>query len=197
MAPRVVVFIDYQNAHFSAHEMYCPLGERPEQCLIDPLKLAQLIVSRRAPGGDLQEVRVYRGRPDPRKQPEQASANDRQFSAWIAADPRVTVKRRPLWYPHDWGEPGCIERPREKGIDVSLSVDMARLALESRYEVGILFSRDTDLLPALEMVRDLKAAHVEVAGWEGSSRLRLPRLWYHALDQADFSAVRDSRYYGF
>lgn len=195
MAPKVITFIDYQNAHISAHEMYCGPLDPPHACLIDPVKLSELIVKRRAPGGELAQIRVYRGRPDPRKQPKLASANDQQFSRWMQ-DSRVLVRRRMLRYPSDWGEADCVDQPREKGIDVSLAIDMARMALEKKYEVGILFSRDTDLLPALEMVRDLKAAHVEVAGWAGSSRLRLHKLWYHELDAADFVAVRDTHYYG-
>ena len=137
---------------------------------------------------------MYRGKPESRKEPTLASANDKHFNAWMQ-DERVTMRRRTLSYPQDWGKPGCVEKPREKGIDVSLAIDMVRLAFEKKYEVGILFSRDTDLLPALEMVRDLGLAHVEVAGWEGASRLRLPGLWYHELDVEDFRAVRDTRYY--
>jgi uncharacterized LabA/DUF88 family protein len=47
------------------------------------------------------------------------------------------------------------------------------MALEKRFEVGIVFSRDTDLLPAIELAFDLPASHLEVATWEGTSRLRL------------------------
>jgi hypothetical protein len=37
------------------------------------------------------------------------------------------------------------------------------------------FSRDTDPLPAVETVFELKAAHVEVATWYGTSQLRFRR----------------------
>lgn len=119
---------------------------------------------------------------------------------WGDADSRVLIKRRPLWYPSDFGEPDCYERPREKGIDVALAVDLVRMAIKDEYEVGIVFSRDTDLLPAIETVFELKVAHVEVATWVGTSQLRykLPygkRLWCHKLDGDDFEAVRDRRQY--
>ena len=194
MAPRVVVFVDYQNAHASGHGLYCDAFDPIYNCLIDPLKLGELLVARRAPGGTLKEVRVYRGRPDPRKEPRLTAANDKHFDAW-KSDVRVMVKRRPLMYPEDWNEPGCVERPREKGIDVSLAVDMVRLAYEKKYDVGILFSRDSDLKPPLEMVRDLKLAHVEVASWDGASVLRLPGIYLHKLSRDDFAAVRDTRTY--
>lgn len=194
MTPRVGFFVDYQNAHASGHERYCGAFDRMHECLLDPLKLAQQIIKRRAPGGEIAEVRVYRGKPDTRKEPFLASANDRQFSAWVQ-DRRVNVIRRPLRYPNDWGEPDCIEKPREKGIDVQLAVDLVRLAYENAFDVYIVFSRDTDLLPPIEMLRDHRLGHVEVAGWDGSSRLRLHKLWYHELDEDDFIAARDTRAY--
>jgi uncharacterized LabA/DUF88 family protein len=195
--PRVTVFIDYQNVHFSGHAQFCPQGAPAEDCLVDPLKLAELLVARRAPGGTLEQVRVYRGRPSPAHQPGLASYNDQQFSAWIR-DARVDVIRRPLWYPEDFGEPGCNERPREKGIDVKLAIDLVRMGLARDFDAAILCSRDTDLVPALEMLRDRDGAHVEVASWEGKSRLRLDGgkpLWCHTLTGEDFNAVKDTRHY--
>lgn len=196
MAPQVTVFVDYQNVHMSGHEMFCDYGSRVEDCLVHPLKLAELLVSRRAPGGVVEAVRVYRGRPNPQHQPRMVSFNDQQMSAW-QRDPRVTVLRRMLQYPHDYGEPGCVDRPREKGVDVHLAIDLVRLGLLGKYETAILCSRDTDLVPALEAVRDLRGPHVEVATWEGASRLRLPgkKLWCHNLTRQDWEAVRDVRHY--
>jgi uncharacterized LabA/DUF88 family protein len=193
MVERVTVFVDYQNVHHSGHERYCAIGDEMHKCVFDPLRLAEAIVAQRPPGGVLEAVRVYRGRPDPRKEPTLASANDQQFSEWIK-DPRVTVKRRMLQYPRDWGQPDCAERPREKGIDVSLAIDLVRMAFKHEFEVAIVVSRDSDLEPALEMVKDLRLGHVEVAGWERDSRLRGGR-YYHALDERVFRSSRDTRPY--
>jgi NYN domain len=89
---------------------------------------------------------------------------------------------------------------QEKGIDVALAVDFVRLACEGAFDVGVLFSRDTDLLPALEAVRDLSTGgvHVEVATWRGLSRLRYPDSqlpWCHYLDGSDYEACRDDTDY--
>lgn len=196
MAPEITVFVDYQNVHITGHQRYCHAGAQIHECLLHPVRLAERIIAKRAPGGVLHQVRVYRGKPDPRKEPRLASANDQHFSEWIK-DPRVEMKRRVLQYPANFGDPGCIERPREKGVDVSLAIDMVRLAFENKIDVGILVSRDTDLVPALEMVRDLKLAHIELAGWDGYSRLRVPGsfTWYHELGEEDFLAARDRRPY--
>lgn len=199
MAPEVTVFVDYQNLHMSAHEMWCDFGTPPEDCLLSPLLVADELVKGRAPGGVLKEIRVYRGRPDPRKETRLAQATDRQAQAWGMDDPRLRMFRRPLSYPRDFGQPDCHERPREKGIDVSLAVDVVRLAIEKRYDVGIVCSRDTDLLPAIEAVMELHAAHIEVATWEGASRLRHSHLgkhlWCHQMNRDTWSRCQDRRAY--
>ena len=185
MAPDVTVFIDYQNAHMSAHTKWCGFSEPLHECLIDPVKLGEKLVEKRAPGGNLTAVHVYRGRPDPRREAAMAGYNDRHKNEW-RKDPRVEIHTRALRYPQDFGQPGCYERPREKGIDVWLAVDLVRMAIKQEYEVGIVFSRDDDLTPALE-----------VGTWEGASRLRLPfrELYCHMLDEDDFRAVIDTRAY--
>ncbi len=165
--------------------------------VIHPVRVAETVAGLRGPRADLQGVRAYRGRPDPRKERTVASANDRQKLAW-EDDPLCTVIRRPLRYPDDWGQPDSYEKPREKGIDVALAIDMVAMAIRDEFEVGILFSRDTDLLPALEAIRELKGPHVECATWEGSSQLRLNSgkpLYCHKLDEQDFRAVIDPRRY--
>lgn len=196
MAPKVTVFIDYQNAHLSGHEIWCQRTDPIHKCLIHPLKLAEQLVAIRTPAGVLESVRVFRGRPDPRKEPLSASRSDRQAWEW-EKDPRVTLFRRPLRYPSDWGKPGCIDKAREKGIDVSIAIDMVRMAMKQEYEVGILFSRDTDLVPALELVFDMPGVQTEVATWADASRLRLKYrdLYCHKLNENDFLAARDPNTY--
>jgi hypothetical protein len=157
--------------------------------------VAERIIAKRRLGGNVTAVRVYRGRPSPDHQADAARAGDRQASHWVR-DRRVTVVRRQLRYPKAWPS----EPAQEKGIDVALAVDFVRLACEGAYDVGILFSRDTDLIPALEAVRDLDAghAHVEVATWAGASRLRFPDSqlpWCHYLDADDYEACRDDTDY--
>ena len=76
----------------------------------------------------------------------------------------MTVITRDLRYPPDWPR-----RPaQEKGIDVALAVDFVMMAARGEYDVGILFSSDTDLVPALEAVIALRPDDppaCEVAAW--------------------------------
>jgi uncharacterized LabA/DUF88 family protein len=63
--------------------------------------------------------------------------------------------------------------PTEKGIDVAIAVDLIHLALRRQYDALVLFSGDTDLLPAIEAIKSLGLSHLEVACWSGVRPLRL------------------------
>lgn len=163
---RVIVFMDYQNVHGWARRQFRPIGSDPALGHVNPMSLAELIVSRRRRPSKLEAVRVYRGRPNPERQPGAARANDRQASDWTRAGAEVI--RRNLSYPAAYPQ----QPAAEKGIDVALAVDLVRLAMQREMECAVVFSGDKDLLPALETCRDLRLCHIEVASWAGAHRLR-------------------------
>lgn len=193
MGDRVTVFIDYQNAHLTAHGLFMDYGTPPYRSLIHPVLLAERIVRKRPYGGDLHQVKVFRGRPNPEHQARPTAANDAQTAAW-ERDPRVVVIRKDLNY-RGWPD----HPPREKGVDVALSIDLVEATLLQRCDVAIVFSADTDLLPAVEMAFHRTEARVEIAAWSGGKPLWFPselaigrRLpWCHFLSEADFHEVRD------
>ncbi len=191
------MFIDYQNAHLGALRAFWPSNTSPACGHVDPRALGELLVSKREANGlpsELVEVRVYRGYPEPTRQPEPAAANDRQADAWSRLG-KVRVIRRPLRYPRKWP----VESAQEKGVDVALAVDVVRMAIEGAYDAAILLSADTDLLPALEAVVEIGTAHVEVAAWQQQHRLRLPRepqrLWCHWISEHEYRRVEDRANY--
>jgi uncharacterized LabA/DUF88 family protein len=113
-----------------------------------------------------------------------------QASEWTR-DRRVQVVRRPLNY-RGWPD----QPPQEKGIDVALAVDLMVSAFRGTYDALVLFSSDTDLLPALEAVVQLRLRHIEVGCWSGSMPLRFPesnpaRPYCHFLRRADWETVID------
>jgi len=57
------------------------------------------------------------------------------------------------------------ERPREKGIDVKMAVDLISGAVDNLYDTAILVSSDTDLVPAIEFVRNKYKKKVEYIGF--------------------------------
>lgn len=51
-----------------------------------------------------------------------------------------------------------IDSYHEKGVDVQIAVEMIRFARQDKYDVAYLISSDTDLVPAVEEVKDLSKA---------------------------------------
>lgn len=194
---RVAVFLDYENVHRTGHQQFAGVGQPLYETAVDPLLIAQRLVEKRHPGGALQSVWVYRGRPVPEYQPKSASANDVQAAAW-SEDLRVHVIRRDLKY--DWNDDGTFIA-REKGIDVALAVGLTEGALDKAFDVAIVFSTDTDLMPALELVFRRRLVQLEIAAWSGRKALWFPEFlrqnpprrlpFCHFLDQNDFYSCRD------
>jgi hypothetical protein len=115
----------------------------------------------------------------------------------MGTDRRVKVYSRPLRYPRDWPNSPA----REKGVDVMLAVAFVRAALEKHADTLVLASRDTDLMPVLEMAVDLRTVQVETCTWTGCSRLRFGRgysahrLECTYLDEQAYLSAKDPRSY--
>jgi uncharacterized LabA/DUF88 family protein len=198
MTERVVVFLDWQNVYRRGREAFCTENAPHVDGQVDPLLLAERLATRE-PDRRLQQVRIYRGIPTNEKDPKGYAANRRHTAAWMRTDPkRIHVYLRPLQY-----LPGMD--PREKGIDVQLAIDFVVMAVRREYDVGILFSTDTDLKPALDAVCDLRpngGPIAEVAAWSGPNAqprritaTRPRQVACHWLGPADFAAVADTRNY--
>jgi len=193
---RVVVFLDHQNVYHRAREAFCARGAPAREGQVDLLALGRLLASRVA-GGSLAGVRAYRGRPSRRLDARSYAAFRRQTWAQVERGVGlVTVIARDLRYPPDWP----TWPAQEKGIDVALAVDVVMMAARREFDVGVLFSSDTDLVPALEAVIALRPGRppaCEVAAWAAPgmrprtlsvSGVRLRR---HLLAEPDFRAVTD------
>lgn len=66
---------------------------------------------------------------------------------------------------------GRFERGRQKGVDVKIAVDMIDKAVQKVYDTAILVSGDSDLVPAVNLVKDI-GAHVEVAFFDECYHLK-------------------------
>jgi len=195
-AQRVVVFLDYQNVYHRARDAFCVRDAAAREGQVDPLALGHLLTGR-VPGGCLAGVRLYRGRPSERRNPRSYAAFRRQTAKQVSrGEGLVTVIARDLRYPSDWPRRAA----QEKGIDVALAVDFVMTVARSECDVGILFSSDTDLVPALEAVIALRPGDppaCEVAAWAApgarprSLSVRAARIRRHLLTEADYRTVAD------
>lgn len=201
---RVGVFIDWQNCYRTARDAFgfagpgIPGNVRP---LMLARALAELRLENQA-AGQLTRLRVYTGQASQKHDPKTYAANRRQFQSWRNSSPVVEVVTRTLDY--------SLGRPREKGIDVKLAVDLVRTTLvEREHDVAIVVSADTDLLPALELVlEECGPTAVEVASWEGPYWAPKPlavsghqvrqhvltrRIYDRVADTTDYAATRPTR----
>lgn len=197
---RVWVFIDAQNVYRDARRSFFQESDPSSFGQIDHAKLATLLTERgTAPPGKtrvLDECRVYVGIPSSVRDPLSNAARLRQNAAWEKSGAKVFG--RPLQYPKDWPN----RKEQEKGVDVALAVDFVFNAARKNFDVGIMVSTDTDLVPALEAADNLHRAwgtpKVEVASWKPSKkRLQVPGrpLWCHHLERADYDLVKDETRY--
>lgn len=201
---RVTIFVDYQNSYHCAREAFgTPWNDPPTVGHIHPRKLGELLVSlglavdteRR-----LQEVRLYKGQPVQPGHPKAISASQRQLDFWRQL-PSVVPRTRPLRYrrvPDNSG--GERFQGEEKGVDVLLALDLALGARDGLFDVAVVVSTDTDLIPSLEIAISA-GVRVETATWTGPNGenrpLHLPdyRIWNHRLGPEEFEKVRDDTNY--
>lgn len=212
MQKQVYVFFDWQNVYMRAREAFHdPTVDPVTAGQVNPVDLGHVLTSdyaKRHPGEayELGQIHIYRGAPLQQHDHKGYAAVRRQSAAW-KANTKVHLHSRDLRYPQGWGEPGCIGKPREKGVDVELAVDVVTFGLDGMYDVGIVMSADYDLVPALDyMVRrriSRGQPDVEVAAWKGDRNgarplpIKLPSrplncIW---LDRQTYWGVVDDRDY--
>jgi len=209
----IAVIIDYQNIHLTGHDHFAPQGTPKHESLIHPLLFAEEVVKRREetlaplriagtsnlpPNGELSQVIVFRGCPSNRHDPDAYSRSQAQKAEWTR-DPRIEVTYRTLRYTwdtelNDW-------RKQEKGIDVLVALTAYHLAVSGAFDVVILASHDTDMIPVIERCNaDRQAGQsgvLEIAHWEGCKRLQAKGIttWRTALGAPAFVRSRDRRPY--
>lgn len=189
---RVAVFIDWQNVYKGAREAFGMLGHPSEHGNFSPYQLARVLAAGndRRTDGELVLVEIHRGLPSSARDSVGFGANRRQSAAWMKESPEIVIPRmRPLRYPAN-----PSDEPEEKGIDVQLALSAVEHALTAQCEVVVIFSHDTDLIPAVETIcRITGKSHVETAAWTSPTfhkRLRTkPPVFHHALPEGVFQQV--------
>jgi hypothetical protein len=191
---RVAVFIDWQNVYHCAREAFHnPADDPSRHGNLRPNAFAQLLAEKGPADRVVSFIGIYRGQPDPRRDPRTHAAHMRQRQAWEAqCGPLLRVKTRALRYLS--GRP--LSEADEKGIDVQLAIDVMLMGVANEYDVAILATTDNDLLPVVEGLVALRAANgrpaVEVIGWQGVARhLSVPGVTVRWIGRKDYEAVRD------
>ena len=93
---------------------------------------------------------------------------------------------------------------QEKGVDVSLAIDLVRLTYEQAYDVAVIVSQDWDFGPAVKLAKEIAKAQGRTLsidscfpfeyGRYGSNRGIPGTEWVH-IDQTTFDSWLDPRDY--
>lgn len=191
---RTVVFIDGQNLYHGAKEAWAPpTGTLPTSRYTWPCydveKVAKCLVDRVA-GRTLSEIRFYTGVPDRRSLPfwHQFWNNKLRY-----------LKNQGIYVYR-----GRVNRGgQEKGVDVSIAIDLVRLTYESAYDLAIIVSQDWDFGPAIELARKIAETQKRTLEFEsafpngpGSQSDRgVPGTTWVKIDKALYDTCFDSREY--
>ncbi|HLI32809.1 MAG TPA: NYN domain-containing protein [Solirubrobacteraceae bacterium] len=193
--PRIAVFIDWQNVYkTTAREAFDLTSSPNERGNFAPLKLARILAAGNGRGKDarLLRVEIHRGLPSSRWDPVGFGANRRQAAAWRReAGDTIVPRQRPLRYLRGSAQPG---RPVEKGIDVALALGVVEALLTNVIDVAVLFTHDSDLRPAVEMIARLRGANrIETASWSSRSFSRrlgkVDGVHHHTISRRVFEMV--------
>lgn len=201
---RIIVFIDGQNVYKTCQRLY-----KHGRC--HPLLLADAL----AQGRRLVGVRYYSGVHDPTINPEVRSQTDKRHHMMRRSG--VTVVERQLRYRTEWGfDPALLpdprknlgqqvdvkvspfQRPREKGIDLAIGLDVIDLALDGKMDVAVVVSSDNDLCEAARATHQAtmrnKRVSVEAALFnDGKKPILLSHYDYtHQLGFDNFKKSKDS-----
>jgi uncharacterized LabA/DUF88 family protein len=200
---RVKVFIDYQNVYHSARRSFGLWNDHPIAGHVRPLRLGVLLKQlgdTHDPNRELIEVRVYRGEPTNKSHPTLQAAFQRQVAGWRTREPSLVTTTRPLRYNatrrDSSGRAVEWDAGEEKGIDVLIALDMALGAERDEYDVAILCSGDTDLVPAIDSVIE-SGKWVENAVWQPDNGYGRPlrstkaNIWRHFLGSTQYGWVHD------
>lgn len=173
---RAVLFIDYQNTYMLARRYFADSNSvKSSFGQINPTLLANKIIKKNSGICEINEIRIYRGIPSASLDAAGYKASMNQINSW-RFDNRVEVVTRPLSYRRTKTTEGSKMTVSEKGIDVSLAIDFVTKAIKGHFDLGIIFSSDSDLRPALEFVNGTSvAATSHVAAWR-PVRGNYPRL---------------------
>jgi len=188
MQLRTIVFFDGQNLYHLAKDAFGSGGAGPVHYsypAYDVERLANSLVNVK-PGRTLTQIRFYTGVPDPR-------IDKRWHTFW-------TNKLRHLMNKGVYIYKGRLNAAgQEKGVDVSIAIDLIHLTYRNNYDVAIVVSQDWDFGPAVRLAKVIAQGQSRVVEFEscfpygpGSSSDRgIPGTTWIKIDQNFYDCCLD------
>ncbi len=196
---RAVSFNDGQNLFRHAKDAF---GHHHPN--YDPQKLADAVCA--ASGWVNYGVRFYTGVPSADRSPMWHGYWARRMTAMRRAGIAVTSRTLRYRVEHVRLGDGSIHGipvAREKGIDLRLGLDVARLARNAELDVAVIFSQDQDLAEVASEIRDivrtggrwLKVVFAFPHGSSATSQRGVDRTDWFRMDREFYDACLDPRDY--
>ena len=189
---RAIVFVDGQNLFHLARRAWSDsdseASSRYAWPSYDVEKLANAVVSR-APGRSLAGIRFYTGVPNPA-----LGARQKLWHGFWSNKIRSLKNNGVYVYRGRVGAEG-----QEKGVDVSLAIDMVRATYEKSYEAVIIVSQDWDFGPAVSLAKSIAREQGSELAFESAfpygpgskSRRGVPGTRWTHIDQEIYDACFD------
>ncbi len=190
---RTVVFFDGQNLYHGAREAWSPAlhvsGSPYSYPSYDVEKLASALVAR-VPGRRLTQIRFYTGVPSP--------TQDAFWHGFWNNKLRY-LGSRGIYVYRGRINPGG----QEKGVDVSLAIDLIQMTHDRQYEAAIIISQDWDFGPAVKLAKKIAAGQGRSLYYESayvvSSNTKnargVPGAHWVPIDKALYDSCIDSTDY--
>ena len=190
---QTLVLIDGQNLYHLARRAWASGPDSPYSWLsYDVEKLANVLVSG-TPGHTLAEIRFYTGVPDP------AVGSSQLFWHGFWSNKIRYLRSQGIYVYRGRVNVGG----QDKGVDVSLALDLVRATYDQSYEAAIIVSQDWDFGPAVRLAKEIARVQDRrlmfdscfPLGPGSHSRRGVPGTTWVPIDQATYDSCRDLRDY--
>ena len=190
---RTIAFIDGQNLYHLAKRAWgSDASSSYSWPSYDVEKLSRALVNDKD-GRTLAETRFYTGVPDPKA----GSKQEFWYGFWL--NKIRHLKRQGIYVYRGRVNVGG----QEKGVDVSLAIDLIRATYDYQYEAAIIVSQDSDFGPAIRLAKQIAKAQGRMLAFESRypvglgrrSRRGVPGTTWRPIDKETYDACRDPRDY--
>ena len=161
---RTLVLFDGQNLFRSAKDAWGP-SYPYDHPSYDVGLLAQRLVSM-TPGRTLEEIRFYTG----------VYRKDQDWERhWFWTNKLNHLETQGIYVYRGRVRGGLNEAKQEKGVDVSLAIDLIQATHKQRYDAAIILSKDSDFGPAVLLSKQIAQEQGRQLSFESAFPVGRPR----------------------